>query len=360
MKKTLLLMLFIVPAMLFAQQNADNGFDKPQRKVYLWDVTLSMKGAGGCPNIWNDVKEGLIKDIKSVTDPQMEIVILPFQHRILEKVSDYATAEGKQRLVDFVKNYDLPKMWNGSASNGSEAADGRGKTTMTKLYAPLRECLETVITSDKIDILVFFTDGRSDFPDDGNAFENFVRDEWCQIAVEKDIYAYYVMLTPQAANANLKADCDGNRFIPVDPKPNGGYDISTVFLTPAKEVCYNVKDDYGKDIVVKFSDKSSVPIEQGFVIHVESDPENPYFNINQDVVLDSEHKTISIRPELKMTSEEMRNHVFELEGNKDCLYLSFALGEGMDKKYNMVNVSNGKTRVELVGTDERTLKLEWK
>lgn len=354
MKKLLLILLFLVPVMLTAQQS---DADKPQRKVYLWDVTLSMKGAGGCPNIWEDVKENIIKDIKNITDPKMEVVILPFQHRIIDKKSDYATAEGKQRLIDFVKGYDLPKMWIGDALTGHEAKEGeKGKTTMTKLYAPLQECLETVITKDKTDVLVFLTDGLSDFPEDGAAFEKFVCEEWCEgVAEEKDIYAFYLMLTSKATNKRL-CWCRSWTLIP----PGDKTDITTLTLTPAKKVCYNVKDDYGREIVVKFDTKSSTPMESGFVIHVENAEENPYFEINQDAVLDPVNNTISIRPELKMTSEEMRNHVYENPNNKDSLYLTFTAGEGMVEKYNKVTVRDIKTEIEIVGTDERTLKLEWK
>lgn len=357
MRKVFILLLFLVPAVLFAQQDANN-VDKPQRKVYLWDVTLSMKGAGGCPNIWNDVKESLIKNIKSITDPRTEIVLLPFQHRIIDKKSDYATAEGKQNLIQYVKDFDLPKLWIGDAATGHEAKPGeKGRTTMTKLYAPLQECLETVITVDKTDVLVFFTDGLSDFPEDGAEFEKFVCEDWCTgVAKEKDIYAFYLMLTSKATNTGL---CGCPRFKTINPTENP--DLSTVTLTPSdKAVNYNVKDDYGKDIVVTFDTRSSTPMNEGFVIHVENDPENPYFGINQDVVLDPAHNTISICPKLKMTSEEMRKHVYENPANKDSLYLSFTAGKGMDEKFDRVIITDVKTKIVVIGTAERTLELEWK
>lgn len=357
MKNSFLILLLLIPAILTAQPSVSDVPEKLQRKVFLWDVTLSMKGAGGCPNIWEEVKDNLIKEIKSVTDPKTEIVILPFQHRIIEKKAEYATAEGKQKLVQFVKDFDLPKLWIGDASSGHEANEGeKGKTTMTKLYAPLQECLNTVISNDKIDILVILTDGISDFPEDGAAFEKFVCEEWCHnVAIEKDIYAFYLMLTQKATNTRL---CACSRFRPINT--SNEIVISTINLIPASKVCYNVKDDYGKDIVVKFDTKSSTALEAGFVIHVENDTMNPYFNINQDALLDPIHNTIIIHPELKMGTEEMRRHIFETENNKDSLFLRFTPGEGMEEKYDRVIIRDAKTEVELIGTDERTLKLEWK
>lgn len=362
MKKVLILLAVLLVGSSFQFVKAqDSNFvvDKPQRKVFLWDVTLSMKGAGGCPNIWNEVKENLIKEIKSVTDPKMEIVVLPFQHRIIDKKSEYATAEGKLRLIQFVNDFELPRMWIGDAKTGHEENGGKGKTTMTKLYAPLKESLETVISSDKTDILVFLTDGLSDFSDDAAAFEKFVCEEWCtDVAEEKDIYAFYLMLTPKAINDKLN-DCKCGRFKIIKPGTTIP-GLSTVTLTPASKVCYNVKDDFGKDIVVKFDTKSSTPMEAGFKIHVENDSENPYFEINEDVDLDPVRNTISIRPRLKMTREEMRSYILEKDENKDVLFLSFSVGKGMEEKYDRVIVTTIKTEVEMVGTDERTLKMEWK
>lgn len=360
MRRTIFILFILFPMMLVAQNNTNYFEDKPQRKVFLWDVTLSMKGAGGCPNIWNEVKEKLIKEIKSVTDPKIEIVVLPFQHRIIDKKSEYATAEGKQRLIQFVNDFKLPRMWVGDAQTGHEETEGKSKTTMTKLYAPLNESLETVISSDKTDILVILTDGLSDFSEDAAAFEKIICEEWCtKIANEKDIYAFYLMLTPKANNDKLK-DCECDRFVVVEPGPTIPAPFIVTLTPSSNEICYNVKDDYGKDIVVKFDTKSSTPMKAGFMIHVESDSENPYFVINQDVDLDTVHNTINIRPQMKMTPEEMRKHIFEKDGNKDFVNLSFAVGEGIVGKYDRVILTANKKEIEIVGTDERTLKLEWK
>lgn len=358
MKIRLTVIVLLLPVLLFAQQKTTSNFDKPSRKVFLWDVTLSMKGAGGCPNIWDEVKDKLIKEVENISDPKTEVVILPFQHRIIDKISDYATPEGKQKLIQYVKSFDLPRLWIGDAINGREVNSGeKGKTTMTKLYAPLQECLATVISNDKTDILVILTDGVSDFPADAEAFKDFVCNKWCgSIAEEKDIFAFYVELTQNAINESL---CPCPRFKIVDPDDGGDINISTIKLTPSRSVVYNVKDDYGKEIVVKFDAESTTKIEEGFIVHVKSD-NNPYFNIDQEVVLDPIRNVVHIKPNEKIDFNSMRQLILSQDDNKGYAHLSFTPGAGMSEKYNRVAISEIETEIEIVGIDERVLKLEWK
>ena len=84
----------------FAQNTLD-------RRIYLWDVTLSMKGKGvkKTPNIYNEVVEFLVHDINSLTDSSTEIVVLPFQTSVLETWSTKATEEGKKKIIARIKGY---------------------------------------------------------------------------------------------------------------------------------------------------------------------------------------------------------------------------------------------------------------
>ena len=90
MKKILLFfaLMIIFSSAIFAQ-------DKTTRKIYLWDVTLSMKGYENgtyytndpSKNIYDNVLEWLVRDIKKVTDPQTEIYVFPFVNRTDETVT---------------------------------------------------------------------------------------------------------------------------------------------------------------------------------------------------------------------------------------------------------------------------------
>jgi hypothetical protein len=124
--------------------------------IYLWDVTLSMQGKSkGCPDIWDEVKTAICNDIKRMNDESTEVIILPFQHRAIVEsmVKDKATFQGKQRLIEYIKGYELPKLWLGSASNGSESKDGN--TTMTAIYQPFKYCMDSLLHKDKKNIIEF-------------------------------------------------------------------------------------------------------------------------------------------------------------------------------------------------------------
>ena len=76
MKKIALIFLLLLSQLsAFA---AGNMF-KDIRQIYLWDVTLSMKGYGGNPDIYDKVLSVMIKDIESIDNDRTEIVVIAFQ-----------------------------------------------------------------------------------------------------------------------------------------------------------------------------------------------------------------------------------------------------------------------------------------
>ena len=94
---------------------------KDVRQTYLWDVTLSMKGYNGAPDIYDQVVDVMIKDIRSITDERTEIVVVPFQDtKYCEVWRESATPEGKE------------------ANPGCPRAPGPGQTA-----SPLQRCSST-------------------------------------------------------------------------------------------------------------------------------------------------------------------------------------------------------------------------
>ena len=76
MKRLLFSSVFCVFCLfVFSQKYA-----KDIRQTYLWDVTLSMKGFGGAPDIYDAVVDVMIKDIESISNERTEIVVVPFQN----------------------------------------------------------------------------------------------------------------------------------------------------------------------------------------------------------------------------------------------------------------------------------------
>ena len=78
---------------LFALSLNAQGQFKDVRQTYLWDVTLSMKGYNGAPDIYSKVVEVMVKDIQSITNERTEIVVIPFQDTQYDQVwREYAVA----------------------------------------------------------------------------------------------------------------------------------------------------------------------------------------------------------------------------------------------------------------------------
>lgn len=347
-KKFVLFLLCVLPFVCCAQCDMEI---KKERKIYLWDVTLSMQGHGG-DDIWNKVKNQLISDIKKITDPSTEIWIVPFQHKVIDKKCVIGSADGKNEIIEYIKNYQLPRLWIGNEKTGHEAGKGEnGNTTMTKLYAPLQECIATIINQDKTNILVFMTDGKSDFADDQRAFEEYINNDWCDEALNKDIYAFYLMLTQKATETNIEKVCE--RFKPVYPTDETA--ITTILITPVSNISYNVEKDYGKEIYIKFDTKTSSNIKDGFKVHVESE-DNPYLEINQDVEFDSHECSINIKPHLLLARENIRAEL--LNGGTNIIKIKFKACDGMDSVYDRISI-NGCTDVDLVCGKERKVTIKW-
>ena len=73
---------------------------KDVRQTYLWDVTLSMKGYNGAPDIYSKVVDVMVKDIESITDERTEIVVIPFQDtQYCEVWREFATPQGKAAII---------------------------------------------------------------------------------------------------------------------------------------------------------------------------------------------------------------------------------------------------------------------
>ena len=134
-----LCLLILFSQNVFAQQNQF----KNERRIYLWDVTLSMKGkgTGGTPDIYDKVVAALEEDINSICDEHTEIWVLPFQTSVLEKWTEKATVAGKKNLISKIKAYNNEQI------------------TYTNIASPMEYAMYNLMTPDKRDVLILLTDG---------------------------------------------------------------------------------------------------------------------------------------------------------------------------------------------------------
>ncbi|MDE6871053.1 MAG: hypothetical protein K2J62_02890 [Bacteroidales bacterium] len=335
------LLISFVVALVASCVYAQNAQVKDTRQTYLWDVTLSMKGkAAGCPDIWDKVKSSMIDDIMQISDERIEIVVIPFQHKALDVWTEFATPAGKDRLVNRIKKYQLPLFeFNGRM------------TTMTDLSAPLLYCVNNILSEDKTDILKLMTDGVSDINQD--RYEDLLR-RWCGIAKQKDAYGFYIMLTDAAKEGltTLK-QIDPCRFEPVDVSQMEGATVSILALAPQPSYAFNVRDDYGKDITLKFSPSGNGMVPPGYRVHVYAH-ENNYIQFDDVVEMGSDY-SVTVKPVYTMGKAQMMA-ILPVDRNE---MLSFRAepADGMDKMpYATTQILDCYTTCEMINKPEKTLK----
>ena len=273
MKKSLFSFLLLLLTMgLYAQ-----GQFKDVRQTYLWDVTLSMKGYNGAPNIYDKVVDVMVRDIQSITDERTEIVVVPFQDRALDIWREYATPAGKAALIKRIREYKNENITN------------------TNISAPLQYAIDDIFTKDKIDIMKLMTDGN-DNVDPARLRE--ILNRWCEMAKRQDVYGYYIILTDAAKSGDVSVALKGIcNFEEIDASDmlDGIADIRQLNNGWQKGVLINIRDEYNKPKRLTFNVYSGDgTIPAGYKIHFKTLP-NDYVEIDEVAEMQSDN-SMEIHP----------------------------------------------------------------
>ena len=198
-----------------------------ERRIFLWDVTISMVGATNTSpdrvaatprvnpkfdyagfmydsnrDIFDHTRQELLNMIDDIKSEECEIVVVPYTKDIQEPFwVKSATAADKERIKKMVMGWDNLKP--GGTYTGT--------------------CLQKVITqyfsADRANRVVLLTDGR---PDDGEILYRILR-EWDHTNPETRYHnsrLVYVMLTEQAVDQNAKEiieEGDGDSTTLIEP-----------------------------------------------------------------------------------------------------------------------------------------------
>ena len=309
----------------FAQNTID-------RRIYLWDVTLSMKGKGTIPtpNIYDDVVDFLVGDINSLTDPSTEIVVLPFQTSVLGTWKAKATESGKKELVAKIKSYKNSLMTN------------------TNIAGPIETVKSLHIDKNRRNMLILLTDGEQSAQYGGN--EELLRTikGWQEYAQINDAYLVYVMLTDAAVNDDIKTEANRQERVSVVTPP---LSMQFIELRPLGK-SFNIKDD--KAIEITFSSNKNIAIPDNVMISVKNDEESP-FEINS--VVQIRNSTITIEP--KYDYEILKTQLPEHSQMKFALSVinSDDIKESTGK---IVLLSPSSVTTELINKREKTLTIRMK
>jgi hypothetical protein len=246
---TKLLLTFLI--ILLYHVSFAQGFKK-EKRIYLFDLTASMTGFGGTPNIFNDVQRNFVSAIDKLENDDTEIVILTFTNRIISKGT--FRAHEKLKIKQFINSL---KIANGNTDIKAAWAAGQKELDATK-----------------VNYMFLLTDGRQTVG--GKAAEqqlfSLIRN-WKSDASGHDYYAFYVMLTPNASSDVLAKSFNNSS----DVWPVKSMDIDFKFIQPSKLVFYNVKDDKEKKIPVQLKRK----LPDGFLFNIALSS-SPYYRLSQN------------------------------------------------------------------------------
>lgn len=326
--KRFLLIFFIFT--LWVGSSAQN---KSERRIYLWDVTLSMKGyQGKTPDIYDKIVKFLENEIKSITDESTEIIVCPFQETILETWKENATPSGKQLIINRIKNYK------------------NDKVTGTNVVGPIQFAQNNLIEPDKHNLLILLTDGKQS---GGNAKLLQLISEWESYADINNAFALYVMLTQEAVDEDIIKTINKTANIEVVTEPG---QMEMLDLHPANPIKVNLKDNMNSDkmVSIPFSLKKGVTPPSNINIKVESD--NPYFSVNEILILD--HNKIAFVLDYKKDYNTLKSELSEI--TEVPVKISITNKDELRKAGKIVYLTRENITLEIINKPEKVLKISIK
>ena len=372
MKKLLLCLstiLILWPARIpvLAQEQV-NDFAKKERRIFLWDVTISMVGAtqnsacvkgtkrskpsfdyanSGFPyynkdkDIFDTTRETLLKLIDDIKTESTEIIVLPFRNDIVGEFKAFATAEGKDQLRKQIMGWDDLQV--GGTFTGT--------------------CLEKAIrlfTEDKKNQVVLLTDGEPS-GNEGTILLNILK-AWKggqQTRIKNRLV--YVMLTQEAEGELSQvikdiADNSDGQISVITPKESIA---ETVYIILGNKTSLHVRDfasdgisskDGSGTIGLSYTTEGPA-IPRGYSVHVTVE-ENDFVIIDADVSPENGKFTIPFR--LKKNLDENLASL-PLDSN-----LTLVMNFENNKDFPNVRIVDGYTAgLELVLRPEPRVSISW-
>lgn len=282
-KSCLLIIFTFININSFAQIN------KPEKRIYLFDVTASMEGKGVIPtaNVFSSVKRNLQYSIGLIKNKNTEITIIPFTNRPL---NNYAFALDSLHLINqCIDNLKIEK----------------GDTNIADAWlAGINE-----IDTTKVNYLFLITDGLHNTGPEKEVLYQHI-DSWKDIAEDHYYFAFYIMLTPNAKELELVRKIEQSEQIwPVE-----SLDMNVVFVQSEKEIKTNINNN--NKILIQ--QNTSIEYDTNKIEFDLTMDENPYYFISNIVQNDSIENGISFNIQEKVPRLQIPlEHLVNLKINYD-------------------------------------------
>ena len=266
-----------------------------EKRVYLLDVTASMEGRGivETPNIFDNVKNQLSNSLSNITYPQTEIVIVPFTENIFNPI------RGNITQIDSLVN-EISKI-------GIE----KGDTNIADAW----EYGISELDSTKVNYLFLLTDG---FHNHGVEKEVLYKrlQEWQYIAKDKYMFAFYVMLTPNAKEMEIIEIIESTNKLWAIESMN----VNVSFINSTLNLKSNINND--KKVRIDFSSQNNEVFNSGLQLNIRLE-ENPFYelcNLNSSIINKYvEFEIKELLPRIQIPIETQQKLYLEYDKEKNPL-----------------------------------------
>lgn len=227
-----------------------------EKRIFLLDVTASMTGKGviDTPDIFSDVKKLLVNSLDNIESPQTEIVIVPFTNMVHRPIT--GVISHKDSL----------------ASEISKIKIHTGDTNIADAW----NYGITQLDSTKVNYLFLLTDGLHNcgVPKD-TLYHNL--SEWQYIAKDKYMFAFYVMLTPNAKEMEIMEVIDStDQLWPIE-----SMNVNVSFVKSVLNLKSNINNN--KKVRIDFTSQSRNVFASGLQLSINLE-ENPYYRVRNCMI----------------------------------------------------------------------------
>ena len=360
-------MPFRAEASMTGQSESGKIIPKKERRIFLWDVTISMVGAtehtgegivkgtkrsnpdfnyaqSNYPNynaskdIFDKTRQTLINLIDGIRTESTEIIVLPFRNKIVGPYKSDATAKGKANLKKYIME------WNDLQVGG------------TYTGSCLQEAL-SYFTPDRRNHVILLTDGEPSLDVEGAKLLRIL-DNWNGDKETEGIgdRLTYVMLTDEAVNKKIQNIADENDAITVILPGESIEEMCS--LSVGHNTSIHVRDFFDGTVASNGKGTFELPftfegpaIPKEYKLHL-SIEDNDFVDVETDVKVIGNKFVIPFT--LKKTLAE---NISELPHDSN---LTLVLTMKEDSVFKNVNIVDGReAMVELVLKAEPRVKISW-
>lgn len=229
-----------------------------ERRIYLIDLTRSMKGFNGAEDIFDGVKQQLSETINEITDTTSEIVFIPFTDKPLDIFHEKIAQ--KPAILKYISELDTK----------------HGDTNILDAWKKGEEFLD----STKINYLFMLTDGVHNT---GAPIDRLYKKlaDWHLRVDGKYEFAFYVLLSENAREKEISRIVEFSKQMWLVPSMN----IHTDFIIGKMNLGVNIIKN--SKVRLHLSCTNPEIFNKGFKFKI-SFPENKYYRIkNATNVLDT-------------------------------------------------------------------------